>query len=99
MLGISDEAAKEFKRLIAESNADGSGIRVFASGGGCCGPSYGLDISAKGNEGDSVVEKDGLKIYIDPAVSDGLSNATIDYIKDGPRKGFTILGLKQSGCC
>jgi len=99
MLDVTDRAIKEFKKIIAESNANGSGIRVFASGGGCCGPSFGLDISEKGNEGDKLVEKDGLKIYIDPTVSDILADATIDYIDYGPRKGFTILGLQQSGCC
>lgn len=99
MLGITDLAVKEFKKIIAEANANGSGIRIFAAGGGCCGPSYGLDISENGNEGDVVLEKDGLKIFIDPTVSDILADATIDYIDNGPRKGFTILGLEQSGCC
>ncbi|MGV7928017.1 MAG: HesB/IscA family protein [Spirochaetota bacterium] len=99
MLGVTDAAVKEFKNLISESGANGAGIRVFATGGGCCGPSYGLDISEKGNEGDKIVEKDGLKIFVDPAVSDALDGASLDYINDGPRKGFTILGLQQSGCC
>ncbi len=99
MLDVTDAAVKEFKRFIGEANADGAGIRIFASGGGCCGPAYGLDISEKGNAGDDVVEKDGLKVYIDPTISESLANATIDYIEDGPRRGFTILGLQQSGGC
>lgn len=99
MLGVTDTAVKEFKKFISESNANGAGIRVFATGGGCCGPSYGLDVSEKENNGDKVVEKDGLKIFVDPGVADALDGATLDYIEDGPRKGFTILGLQQSGCC
>jgi len=80
MLGITDSAAKEFKRLIAESKAEGSGIRVFNSGGGCCGPSLGLDISEKGNDGDVTIEKDNLKIFIDPVISADIENATIDFV-------------------
>ncbi len=99
MLDVTEAAVNEFKKFIREANADGAGIRVFAAPGGCCGPTFGLDISQNGNEGDDVVEKYDLKIYIDPAISDILSNATIDYIEDGPRKGFTILGLPKSGCC
>ncbi len=99
MLGLTDSAVKEFKKLISDSNANGSGIRLFTSGGGCCGPSYGLDIAEKAEEGDSIIDKDGLKVFVEIKASVGLENATIDYITDGPRRGFTILGLQQSGCC
>lgn len=99
MLGVTDSAVKQFKKFIADSKADGSGIRIFASGGGCCGPSYGLDISEKGKKGDKVLETNGLKIFIDPAASGGLNTATIDYIDKGHGKGFKIQGLPKSGCC
>ena len=99
MLGLTDSAVKEFKKLISDSKANGSGIRVFTSGGGCCGPSYGLDIAEKAEEGDAIIEKDGLKVFVEIKASAGLESATIDYITDGTRKGFTILGLQQSGCC
>jgi len=99
MLRLTDSAVKEFKKIISDSDANGSGIRIFSSGGGCCGASYGLDIAEKANDGDKSLEKDGLKIFVDPAVSEELDNATIDYIDKGPRKGFSILGLPKSGCC
>jgi iron-sulfur cluster assembly protein len=99
MLDVTESALKEFKKLIADSHADGSRIRIFASGGGCCGPSYGLDVSEKGETGDKLLNKDGLDIYIDPAASDGLDAATIDYIENGPHKGFVIQGLPKSSCC
>jgi iron-sulfur cluster insertion protein len=99
MLGVTDSAINQFKKLISDSNANGSGIRVFASGSGCCGPSYGLDIAEKAEEGDTMIEKDGLKIFIDSVASESLSAATIDYTEQGPGKGFQIQGLPKSGCC
>ena len=99
MLILTDSAIKEFKKLITDSNANGSGIRVFTSGKGCCGVSYGLDIAEKAEEGDTIIEKDGLKVFVEIKASVGLENATIDFITDGPRRGFTILGLQQSSCC
>ena len=99
MPDITDAAVKQFKKLISDSKADGSGIRIFASGGGCCGPSYGLDISEKGEEGDKASEKDGLKIFLDSAAFNDLANATIDFLEEGPRKGFVIQEVPQSGCC
>jgi iron-sulfur cluster assembly accessory protein len=96
---ITDSALQQFKKLITDSKADGSGIRVFASGGGCCGPSYGMEISETGEAGDKLLEKDGLKIFIDSVASESLDNATIDYLKQGNREGFSIQGLPKSGCC
>jgi iron-sulfur cluster assembly protein len=98
MLGVTDSAVKEFKKIISDSNANGAGIRIFASQG-CCGPSYGMDVSEKGNDGDKLVEKDGLKIFIDHSASVGLDQATIDFLEEGPHKGFMIQGLPQSNGC
>lgn len=98
MLGLTNSAVNEFKKLLSDSNAQGSGIRVFTSGG-CCGPSYSLDIAEKADEGDTIIEKDGLKVFVESNALVGLENATIDFITDGPKKGFTILGLQQTGCC
>gem|GEM_PF-4385240 len=34
MLKISDAAIKKFKKILADSNAEDHGIRIFRSGGG-----------------------------------------------------------------
>jgi iron-sulfur cluster assembly protein len=98
MLGVTDSAVKELKKIILDSNAEGSGVRVFASQG-CCGPSYGFDLTEKGNDGDKLLEKDGLKIFIDPVASNGLDSATIDFLEEGLHKGFLIQGLPESNGC
>jgi iron-sulfur cluster assembly accessory protein len=98
MLGVTDNAVKEFKKLLEDSKASNSGIRVFASGGSCCGPSFGMDISEKGVESDKLLEMDGLKIFIDPMAFNDLENATIDFMEEGQQKGFVIQGLASSGC-
>ncbi len=98
MLEVTEAAVKEFKKLIAESKAEGSGVRIFEAGGGCCGPQYGLDISEKGEEGDVTFNKDGLDVYLDAAASAGLAGATLDYIAEGAQAGFVILGLPKKSC-
>lgn len=96
MLGVTDSAVKELKKIIVDSNV--TGIRVFASQG-CCGPSYGFDLTENGNDGDSLLEKDGLKIFIDPVASNSLDNATIDFMEEGSHKGFMIQGLPEPNTC
>lgn len=98
MLEVTEAAVKEFKRLIAESGAEGSGVRIFEAGGGCCGPQYGLDISEKGEAGDILFNKDGLNVYLDAAASAGLAEATLDHAGEGPQPGFVILGLPKKAC-
>ena len=91
MLEVTDAAVKQFKKILSESGATNSNIRIFNSGGGCCA-SYGLDITEKGEGGDVLIEKDGLKIYVEPAAHETLSKATLDY-----KNGFMIEGMPS--CC
>lgn len=96
MFEITEAAVKQFKKLLLDSNAEGLGIRVFISGGGCCS-SYGLDVTESGETGDELIEMDGLKVFVDPTAYNELSNAKLDYLDSGEMKGFSITGL--SSCC
>jgi iron-sulfur cluster assembly protein len=91
MLEITDAAVNQFKKILSESDAKDSDIRIFISGGGCC-PSYGLDVTEKGEGGDLLIEKHNLKIYVESAAHEALSKATLDY-----KDGFIIKGMPS--CC
>ena len=96
MLEITDSAVKQFKKILSDSDEKDSGIRIFPSGGGCC-PSYGLDVSENGEDGDRLIEKYGLRIFVEPDAYMQLSNSKIDYLNSGERKGFAITGLPTCG--
>jgi len=91
MLEITDATVKQFKKILSKSDATNSNIRIFISGGGCCA-SYGLDITEKGEDGDLLIEKDNLKIYVERAAHEALSKTTLDY-----KNGFIIKGMPS--CC
>lgn len=97
MLEITDPALKQFKKMLLEADMKIFGIRIFSSGGGCCA-SYGLDTSEKGKPGDVLIEKKGLRVFVEPAAFDALSKASVDYLNSKGKKGFTITGL-SSFCC
>ncbi len=97
MVQITPTAVQQFKSLMTNAKMTGAAIRIYASGGGCCGPQFGMDITQKGEPGDQEVETDGLKFYLEPEASKLLAQAKIDYLKSGPRQGFAIQGL--SSCC
>lgn len=98
MLEITPTAIQEFKRLLKGKENTGKSIRIFSVGGGCCGPSVGMDMVQSGQQDDETLERDGLVIYLEKKASTALDGVTIDY-SNGPRKGFMIKNPASGGCC
>lgn len=96
MLTLTDNAVKRFKQMFEEKKGGNYGIRVFASGGGCCGPSLAMDMAEKAEKGDATLEKDGLKVFLEKEANKLLSEATMDF---SDKRGFIISGMQQSSCC
>ncbi|MBI5102556.1 MAG: iron-sulfur cluster assembly accessory protein [Nitrospirae bacterium] len=93
MLKISDKAAEKALEILKSEGKEGWGLRVFTQGGGgCCGPSFGLDIDEKASEGDQTVEKNGLKVFVGADAAEGLADKEIDYIVTDRGEGFVING-------
>lgn len=90
MLKISDNAAEKAKEILKAEGKEGWGLRIFVQGGGCCGPSYGMDINETASEGDQTVEKNGLKVFCDSAAFESLADKEIDFIKTEQGEGFVI---------
>lgn len=98
MITITDKAAEKAKEILVAEGKDGWGLRVYNAGGGCCGPSYGLDLDEKAAAEDEVVEKNGLKVFVDKGTFSGLAGMQLDYIQDGDREGFVLSGGAASSC-
>lgn len=104
MITISDVAADKIKEILKVEGVPDHALRVTASGGGCCGPSYEIMIDDKTGDGDIVVEKNGAKVFLDQATSSKLDGAELGYISDERGEGF-VLGFPNgapnggSGSC
>ncbi len=98
MVTISELAADKAKKiLIAEGKAEW-GLRIYTAGGGCCGPSYGMDIDENPAEGDQIIERNGLRLFVDKDTFKNLSGMEVDFIDEGEKQGFVITGGKASSC-
>jgi iron-sulfur cluster insertion protein len=76
---FTDAAAAKVAELIrGEGNPDLM-LRVYAQGGGCSGMQYGFEFDEAVQEGDTLVEKLGVKLLVDPMSYQYLSGAEIDY--------------------
>ena len=76
---LTDKAISKVKSLVAEEANDELKLRVFVTGGGCSGFSYGFTFDELVAEDDTVVEKDGVTALVDPMSYQYLVGAEVDY--------------------
>ena len=86
---VSDEAVKQLLALT-ESEEGVSGVRIFVSGGGCSGMSYGMTFVDQATPFDTTLEKDGLKVHVDAVALSFLEGVEIDYQTDGANASFVF---------
>jgi len=79
---FTDSAANKVKTLIEEEGNADLKLRVSVSGGGCSGLQYGFTFDEVTNEDDTVLNKNGVQLLVDPMSLQYLAGAEIDY-QDG----------------
>ena len=100
MITLTDTAASKVKELLEAEGASDLALRVAVRPGGCSGFSYEMffdgDISA---DDETATYLEGVKVVVDPASSQLLEGATLDY-KDGlNQSGFAITNPNASRTC
>lgn len=78
-LMFTDKAVEKVRELIAEEGNADLKLRVFVNGGGCSGFQYGFTFEEDQAEDDTVVEKGGVTLLIDPMSYQYLAGSEIDY--------------------
>src|SRR5665647_1160870 len=81
-LVFTDSAANKGKEMIDEEDNANWKLRIAVSGGGCSGLQYGFTLDGVTNEDDTVLNKNGVQLLIDPMSFQYLVGAEIDY-QDG----------------
>jgi len=101
-INVSDEAVKQLIALT-ESEDDVNGVRIFVSGGGCGGMSYGMTFVDKPSEFDATLEKGGLKVHVDAVALSFLEGVEIDYQTEGANASFVFKNVfantSSGGAC
>jgi iron-sulfur cluster assembly protein len=87
---ITDEAVETVRNLLLEKNVPDYGLRVFVAGGGCSGLQYGMALEAEARPYDHVIERGGIKVFVDPTSMMYLNQATIGYEDSLMGGGFKI---------
>ena len=93
---VARETNSSLTSRIQESLA---GVRVMVVGGGCSGLTYDMDFEHETREGDTVVEHEGVKVFVDPMSLAYLEGTRIDFIETFSYAGFQFDNPNaQKGC-
>ena len=93
---VTEAAGNKMAELIQGTDEDIRGIRVYVSGGGCGGMSYGMTYADSESEYDRILNGDKFRLYADVVALQYLSGAEIDYVDDGIQATFVFHNVFQS---
>lgn len=93
---ISLAAAEQLKNLIDSIEDEIAGVRIFVSGGGCSGMTYGMTYAEQTMPYDKVLEGNGFRILVDPVALGYLKGCDIDFADSGLNKSFVFNNVFQS---
>ena len=93
---LSERAASEIKRLIEEESLGDVLLRVAITGAGCHGFTYHIGFENIQEEGDTIVEIQGVRLVLDKVSSPFMEETTLDFTEDENRRGFIFNGPDSS---
>ena len=98
-IDFSQSAADKVKALIAQEGDDTLRLRVFITGGGCNGFSYGFTFDDDVAEDDAVIERAGVCMVVDAMSYPYLEGSEVDYIEDLSGSQFVVTNPNAASTC
>ena len=98
-LTLTETAIDQVKKLLARDDRQGFGLRVAVTDGGCSGHSYKLDFDKEQKPGDTVLDWDGVKVYVDGASAPFLQGMVIDFESGLYGGGFKFSNPNATATC
>lgn len=96
---LTPVAEAKMAELLAGAEPGIAGIRVFVSGGGCGGMTYGMTYAEGVTEYDSTLEGNGYKLVVDAVALNFLNGCEIDFSEDSFVFNNVFQAVGGSGTC
>lgn len=97
-ISLTNNALKEIKNILKNSNTSNKQLRIGVKGGGCSGLSYILELDEK-KEDDEVYLFEGIEVLISTSHLVYLNNMEIDYEQGLNARGFSFKNPNASKTC
>ena len=96
---FSQGAASKVKSLVDEEGNPRLKLRVFVTGGGCSGFQYGFTFDEELAEDDTIIEREGVSLVVDPMIYQYLAGAEVDYQEGLEGSRFIIKNPNATTTC
>jgi iron-sulfur cluster insertion protein len=96
---FTDLAAAKVRQLMDGEGNEALKLRVFITGGGCSGFSYGFTFDEEVAEDDAVVNRQGVTMVVDSLSYQYLLGAEVDYREDLQGSSFVVQNPNASATC
>ena len=97
---ITEKAKKEILRIMQSNNiTENFGLRVGVKGGGCSGMTYTLNFDENQKEGDTIIESENVKLYVDGKSLFYLMGTELDFSDGLNGKGFIFNNPNAAKTC
>lgn len=98
-MALTENAASKLRALRVDEGNDELKLRVYITGGGCSGFSYGFKFDEAINDGDTVVVRDDVTMLVDPLSIQYLAGSTVDYVEGLQGARFVIDNPNATSTC
>jgi iron-sulfur cluster assembly protein len=99
MINVTENAVRQLQSLLSPRGQNSrQGLRVQVAKGGCSGMHYEMTLGEK-QDGDAVVERNGMQFFIDDDSVPYLRGATLDFSDGLTGTGFRIVNPNASRTC
>ncbi|HXQ23338.1 MAG TPA: iron-sulfur cluster insertion protein ErpA [Candidatus Acidoferrales bacterium] len=99
VIQLTDAAVEKVKAALQREGQPDQALRVSVVGGGCSGFQYSLGFDSAPRADDTVIEQDGVRLFVDSMSAQYLHGTTIDYVTGLHGAGFKFLNPNASRTC
>jgi iron-sulfur cluster insertion protein len=98
---LSPSAVRRLREVLSPESgaAPGAGLRVAVLAGGCQGFQYRFNIEPTAAEDDVIIERDGVRVFIDPVSLTLLAGAELDYAEELIGAYFRVRNPNAASSC
>ena len=99
MIYLTESATAAVRTAIAGASGPVGGLRIMVESGGCAGYKYMMGFVETPDPTDVVIEKNGVRIYVDSASEPHIAGTTVDFVTALEGVGFAFDNPNAASKC
>jgi iron-sulfur cluster assembly protein len=99
MISLTNSALNAVRSAISGAPDPVGGLRIMVEAGGCAGYKYMMGLVQDADPDDTVIERDGVRVFVDTKSHELLAGTTIDFVVALEGSGFTFDNPNAKSSC